>query len=150
MAEEVIRLTYRLIGTQFAERYCVIGIYLPILVTMSRRKAGTVLPLEIAILEHGISNEKFYGFALARSLSDGDSALTAHGTLYKALARMTDAGLLSAEWEDHAAAEAENRPRRRLYRVTGEGARVLAVTQAATRAALVTVRPVTETRVILA
>ena len=97
---------------------------------MPRRKAGSVLPLELAILEHGAATETFYGFALARSLSDGDSALTAHGTLYKALARMTEAGLLSAEWEDHSPAEAEGRPRRRLYRVTGEGARALAAAHA--------------------
>ena len=109
-----------------------------------------MLPLEVAILEHGIANETFYGFALARSLSDGDSALTAHGTLYKALARMTEAGLLTAEWEDHSPAEAEGRPRRRLYRVTGEGARALAASQAAARVALATVRPVIESRVSLA
>ncbi len=90
-----------------------------------------MLPLELAILEHGVTTETFYGFALARALSDGDSALTAHGTLYKALARMTEAGLLTAEWEDHSPAEAEGRPRRRLYRVTGEGARVLATAPAA-------------------
>ncbi len=90
-----------------------------------------MLPLELAILEHGVANTTFYGFALARALSDGDTALTAHGTLYKALARMTDAGLLSAEWEDHAPAEAEGRPRRRLYRVTGAGARALAAAPAA-------------------
>ena len=102
---------------------------------MPRRKAGSVLPLELAILEHGAANETFYGFALARSLAGGDSTLTAHGTLYKALARMTDAGLLSAEWEDHAAAEAEGRPRRRLYRVTGEGARALSAARATPLAA---------------
>ena len=97
---------------------------------MPRRKAGSILPLEAAILEHGISTETFYGFALARSLSNGGSALTAHGTLYKALARMTEAGLLTAEWEDHSPAEAEGRPRRRIYRVTGEGARALSAARA--------------------
>ena len=93
---------------------------------MPRRKAGVLLPLEISILEHGIAADSFYGFALARSLADDGAALTAHGTLYKALARMTEAGLLTAEWEDHAPAEAEGRPRRRLYRVSGEGAKALA------------------------
>ena len=97
---------------------------------MPRRKAGSILPLEAAILEHGISADTFYGFALARSLADGDSALTAHGTLYKALGRMTEAGLLSSEWEDAAEAEAEGRPRRRIYRVTGEGARALSAMRA--------------------
>jgi len=98
---------------------------------MPRRKAGTVLPLELVILEHGVSHAGFYGFALARSIADGAPTLTAHGTLYKALARMTEAGLLTAEWEDHAPAEAEGRPRRRLYRVTGEGAKAYAAAQVA-------------------
>jgi DNA-binding PadR family transcriptional regulator len=110
---------------------------------MPRRKAGAVLPLEEAILEHGTHNDSFYGFALARALSDGDSALTAHGTLYKALSRMTTAGLLEARWEDPARAESEGRPRRRLYRVTGEGARALA-------SARVTERSAAPTRVSLA
>lgn len=117
---------------------------------MPRRKAGTILPLEEAILDHGVSEERFYGFALARALSDGASALTAHGTLYKALARMTTAGLLVAEWEDHAVAEAEGRPRRRIYRVTGDGVRALAAAQAATRTSLASARPVLETRVGIA
>ncbi|RFA06777.1 hypothetical protein B7R21_18560 [Subtercola boreus] len=95
---------------------------------MPRRKAGTVLPLEYDILEAGLDlqsrNEPIYGFSLARALRESDSSkgLTAHGTLYKALGRMAEAGLLEAVWEDPAAAEAESRPRRRLYRVTGQGA----------------------------
>lgn len=101
---------------------------------MPRRKHGTILPLEEAILAHGVANEPFYGFALARALSDGGSALTAHGTLYKALTRMTTAGLLEATWEDAELAEADGRPRRRLYRVTGEGARALAAARAPERA----------------
>ncbi|PPL14768.1 PadR family transcriptional regulator [Microterricola pindariensis] len=96
---------------------------------MARRRPGTLFPLEIEILECGIalqsSDGDFYGFALAKALAgraDG-KGLTAHGTLYKALARMTDAGLLDAVWEDAALAEAAGRPRRRLYTVSGEGVR---------------------------
>ena len=103
---------------------------------MSRRKQGAILPLEQLILEHGLAHPEFYGFALARAISDDTTALTAHGTLYKALSRMTTAGLLAAEWEDHALAEAEGRPRRRLYRVTGAGQRVLAGVRAAGRPAV--------------
>ena len=94
---------------------------------MARRRPGTLFPLEINILECGLSlqgaNQNFYGFALAKQLAasaDG-SSLTAHGTLYKALARMTEAGLLEAQWEEASIAEHEGRPRRRLYRVSGEG-----------------------------
>jgi len=105
---------------------------------MPRRKAGAILPLEVSILEHGLQSETFYGFGLARAIADSDSGLTAHGTLYKALSRMTAAGLLAAEWEAPELAEAEGRPRRRLYRVTGEGQRTLATSQVPQRIAVST------------
>jgi len=96
---------------------------------MPRRKPGSLFPLEVAILEHGSAIQardgRFYGFSLARSISESGESLTAHGTLYKALGRMTDSGLLSSSWEDPATAEAEGRPRRRLYEVTAEGATAL-------------------------
>lgn len=73
------------------------------------------------------TDDSFYGFAVARELASADGeSLTAHGTLYKALNRMAAAGLLLSEWEDPAIAESEGRPRRRLYRVTADGARALA------------------------
>ncbi|MBA3407463.1 MAG: helix-turn-helix transcriptional regulator, partial [Solirubrobacterales bacterium] len=52
----------------------------------------------------------------------GSRSLTAHGTLYKALSRLEEFGLLTSRWED--AAAVEGRPRRRLYELTGQGARV--------------------------
>jgi len=52
----------------------------------------------------------------------GSRSLTAHGTLYKALGRLEEFGLLTSRWED--AAAAEGRPRRRLYELTPRGARV--------------------------
>ena len=97
-----------------------------------RRKPGALVPLEISILELACSrSERFHGFELAKALADvaGSKALTAHGTLYKALGRLADAGLLDAEWEDPEVALAEGRPRRRLYRITGEGARRIAAQQ---------------------
>lgn len=98
---------------------------------MPRRKPGTLLSLELDVLEAGLrlqGDERFYGFALARELAANaaDASLVAHGTLYKALARMTAAGLLDAEWEDAELAAADGRPRRRLYRVTGAGAEAAA------------------------
>jgi PadR family transcriptional regulator PadR len=104
---------------------------------MARRRPGTLFPLEVDILESGLqlqANEgSFYGFALAKQLAERDgAALTAHGTLYKALSRMTESGLLESSWEDPAHAEVDGRPRRRLYTVTGEGA--LALASAQTRA----------------
>jgi DNA-binding PadR family transcriptional regulator len=102
---------------------------------MSRRKPGTLVPLEIEILESALSllrsgQATFHGFGLAltmRASSDGRS-LTAHGTLYKALGRLEELGLLSSHWAD--AAANEGRPRRRLYELTSQGARVAALAHA--------------------
>jgi PadR family transcriptional regulator PadR len=94
-----------------------------------RRKPGTLLPLEHEILELALSRRRaghptFHGFGLAHAMREksGSRALTAHGTLYKALGRLEELGLLTSRWED--AAAVEGRPRRRLYELTGEGARV--------------------------
>jgi PadR family transcriptional regulator PadR len=96
-----------------------------------RRKPGQLLDLEARILtvmvQRGAADDEVHGFALARSLADqkGSKGLTSHGTLYKALARLEDAGALSSRWEDSATAEREGRPRRRLYRVTADGRALL-------------------------
>ena len=97
---------------------------------IARRKPGTLLPLEAEILEVALSmlrsgHATFHGFGLAQTMRErsGSRSLTAHGTLYKALSRLEEFGLLTSRWED-AAAAAEGRPRRRLYELTGEGARV--------------------------
>ena len=97
---------------------------------MPRRKRGTLLPLESEILGVALSllragHSTFHGFGLAQTMREqsGARSLTAHGTLYKALGRLEEFGLLASRWED-AAAAAEGRPRRRLYELTGEGARV--------------------------
>ncbi len=103
---------------------------------MPRRRTGVLLPLELRILESGLhlqtSDQGFHGFLLAAKMAETDdsASLIAHGTLYKALARMTEAGLLDANWEDPALAEAAGRPRRKLYRVTPEGAVALAAARA--------------------
>jgi DNA-binding PadR family transcriptional regulator len=106
-----------------------------------RRKPNTLLALEASILETGLEIGEFHGYALARHLQEREAArrLTAHGTLYKALGRMETAGLLASRWESDAAAAA-GRPRRRLYEVTGAGARALAAWQA-TAATAVSARP---------
>jgi DNA-binding PadR family transcriptional regulator len=97
---------------------------------VARRKPGTLLPLETEILEVALArlwagHATFHGFGLAQTMREksGSRSLTAHGTLYKALSRLEAFGLLTSRWED-AAAAAEGRPRRRLYELTGEGARV--------------------------
>jgi PadR family transcriptional regulator, regulatory protein PadR len=96
---------------------------------MPRRKPGTLLPLETEILEVALSmlrseQATFHGFGLAQTMREqtGSRSLTGHGTLYKALSRLEEFGLLTSRWED--AAVAEGRPRRRLYELTRQGAQV--------------------------
>lgn len=103
-----------------------------------RRRAGVLLPIEEAILDAALRRQidgsgEFHGYAIAKQLTaQGDARkLTAHGTLYKALDRLEAAGLVESRWEDPAHAAAEDRPRRRLYVLTGAGAVALASCKAA-------------------
>jgi DNA-binding PadR family transcriptional regulator len=96
---------------------------------MPRRKPGTLLPLESEILEAALTllrseQGSFHGFGLAQTMREqtGSRALTGHGTLYKALGRLEEFGLLASRWED--AEAGEGRPRRRLYELTSRGAQV--------------------------
>lgn len=97
-----------------------------------RRRPGTLLDLEASILgvlvDASRGGHDLHGFAVAKELADrtGAKRLTAHGTLYKALGRLEQAELVESRWEDPALAEAEGRPRRRLYRVTSAGRVALA------------------------
>jgi PadR family transcriptional regulator, regulatory protein PadR len=98
-----------------------------------RRRRGELLDLEAQILAVAVEvlvggAPEFHGFGLAKALAGRERSqkLTAHGTLYKALGRLEDAGLLTSRWAEHELAEAEGRPRRRLYRVTGAGQAALA------------------------
>src|SRR5512133_2557453 len=99
------------------------GRYSPIM----RRRAGQLLGLEVKILEmalilKGQGHPRFHGFHMATQLDGaGASTLIAHGTLYKALSRLEEGGLLARQWEDPEVAEAEARPRRKYYWLTSEG-----------------------------
>jgi PadR family transcriptional regulator PadR len=93
-----------------------------------RRKAGALVPLELAICaaasdlrRHG--SEEFHGYLIAKEIKEhGDNRLlTAYGTLYRALGRLETMGLLASRWEDAMVAAEENRPRRRLYALTPAG-----------------------------
>jgi DNA-binding PadR family transcriptional regulator len=93
-----------------------------------RRKAGTLLPIELSILETAIELrvrgvQHFHGFMMASEIKERDRArlLTAHGTLYKALDRLRKLELLDSEWEDPIIAANEGRPRRRHYWITMAG-----------------------------
>jgi PadR family transcriptional regulator PadR len=99
---------------------------------MASRPVGRLLDLEYRILESCLDLEAdqqaVYGFVLAQRMSaaEGDRGLVGHGTLYKALGRLSTMGLLESSWETPSE-ESEGRPRRRLYRVSGEGAKAVAL-----------------------
>src|SRR5262249_29187233 len=93
-----------------------------------RRKPGTLVPLETAIcvtaaalLRHG--TREFHGYDIAKRLAEADDRrlLTAYGTLYRALGRLQQMGLLRSRWEDPEIPARENRPGRRLYTLTALG-----------------------------
>ena len=98
------------------------------------------MPLEAAICiaaahlrRRGV--HEFHGYDLARQLAEDEERrlLTAYGTLYRALSRLEDMGLLESRREDPEIAARENRPGRRLYGLTAAG--TAAVRQLATASA---------------
>lgn len=102
-----------------------------------RRKPNALVPLEEAICRSAAALgrkgvEEFHGYELAKWLAnDADRRqLTAYGTLYRALARLEEMGMLHSRREDPEIAAQANRPGRRLYRLTALG-------EAAARRALV-------------
>ena len=97
-----------------------------------RRKAGTLVPLELAICVCAVDLrrsgiDEFHGYQMARHLSElrDTKLLTAYGTLYRALGRLEAMGLLLSRWEDPEIPARENRPGRRLYTVTAQGQRAV-------------------------
>jgi DNA-binding PadR family transcriptional regulator len=101
-----------------------------------RRKPGALVPLELAICSAAAEMrrggvEEFHGYLIAKEIKAhaDNRLLTAYGTLYRALGRLEQMGLLTSRWEDAHAAAAENRPRRRFYSLTAAGDE--AVTEAA-------------------
>jgi hypothetical protein len=112
-------------------------------VAVPRRKPGSLLPIESEILDVALDQmdagqARFHGFGLAQHMRERNRSrsLTAHGTLYKALARLEELGLLSSRWED-ASSIIEGRPRRRLYELTGRGLEVARAARAAEKGAIV-------------
>src|SRR5215216_2347615 len=105
-----------------------------------RRKAGALVPLELAICVAATDlrqqgTEQFHGYLIAKEIKEhaDNRLLTAYGTLYRALGRLESMGFLSSRWEDALVAAEQNRPRRRFYRLTAAGDQV--VTEAARAAA---------------
>lgn len=79
------------------------------------RKSLTVQTMRLLRVLLDSPEEWHYGLGMA------EEADLKSGTLYPILRRLTDAGWLERKWEDVDPSEA-GRPRRRLYRLTGDGA----------------------------
>lgn len=80
--------------------------------------AASLRPIILSILSHG----ETYGYDIIQridTLSDGKIQWTA-GTLYPVLHRLETRGLIEAVWRP-----SESGPRRKYYRLTGEGVRAL-------------------------
>ncbi len=93
-----------------------------------RRKPGALVPLEEAICASAAAlwrrgTKEFHGYELAKQMAGDDDGrlLTAYGTLYRALGRLEQMGLLASRWEDPEIPARENRPGRRLYSLTAAG-----------------------------
>jgi PadR family transcriptional regulator PadR len=91
-----------------------------------RRKAGDLIPIELSIIKaafelrkEGI--EEFHGVQIAMKIKDEKEArlLTGYGTLYRALNRLEQRGVLQSRWEELLPTDG-NRPRHRYYQLTGK------------------------------
>jgi PadR family transcriptional regulator PadR len=92
------------------------------------RKADTLLPLEEDVLRLTLradgGDTGLHGYAIAKALEETSKRLVGHGTIYKALARLEERGLVASDWESVESSRAENRPPRRLYVLTQSGREV--------------------------
>ncbi|MFI9553704.1 PadR family transcriptional regulator [Nonomuraea endophytica] len=80
---------------------------------LQRITQPTLDVLEVLLRAHR-GGEKIHGWAIAKETKRSGP------TVYNALDRLEDAGWITGEWEE--LQSDANRPRRRLYRLTGEGA----------------------------
>ena len=66
---------------------------------------------------------EFHGFQLAKEIKEKKEArlLIGHGTLYRALGRLEQKGILRSCWENPMVAAEHKRPRRKLYELTAQG-----------------------------
>jgi PadR family transcriptional regulator len=85
----------------------------------SQLMKGTVPFLVLSVLEDG----ELYGYEIAQRIRErsGEALTPSEGALYPALHRLEREGALAAEWR-----AGERGPRRRYYRITAAGERLLA------------------------
>jgi PadR family transcriptional regulator, regulatory protein PadR len=94
---------------------------------------GELTPLQYALLDatarlraNGIPEIHPYGLTKMLEDADGDRRWIGYGSQYRAVQQLTERGYLTTRWEAPEVAEAEKRPRRRLYAITETGRRALA------------------------
>ena len=73
------------------------------------------LSLSAAIVLHAVANGYAYGFDVM------DATGLPGGTVYPALRRLEDAGLMDSRWERQAVADEALRPPRKYYELTRSG-----------------------------
>jgi len=104
-----------------------------------RRKPGELIPFESELIEAAtklkqLGIEEFYGFQISQHIEDTRlnrlpkpsklqklRAIVGYGTLYRALGRLQEMGILASRWEE--LPTGENRPRRRYYRLIQDKAK---------------------------
>jgi PadR family transcriptional regulator PadR len=92
---------------------------------MPRRQLGQSTLSVLAAVAQGYK----YGFDIM------DATRLQSGTVYRALARLEDLGLVKSHWESATVALEEKRPRRRYYAIRAAGRRELAEARDRFRAA---------------
>jgi DNA-binding PadR family transcriptional regulator len=78
------------------------------------------LSYTVAVILRTLENGYQYGFDIM------DVTGMPSGTVYPALRRLEDAGLVKSKWEKHAIAQSEARPPRKYYELTKAGREALA------------------------
>lgn len=85
-----------------------------------RTPAPPVLSLGAVAVLHAVASGHRFGFDII-----DETGLTS-GTVYPALDRMEEIGLLRSQWEDDRIAQRDKRPARRYFALTARGAEALA------------------------
>jgi PadR family transcriptional regulator PadR len=78
------------------------------------------LSLSATVILQAVAHGYGYGFDIM------DATGLPSGTVYPALRRMQDAGLITSRWEPQAVAQREQRPPRKYYTLSKTGDRALA------------------------
>jgi DNA-binding PadR family transcriptional regulator len=78
------------------------------------------LSFSVAVILQALDHGYRYGFDIM------DITGLPSGTVYPALRRLEQTGLVASKWEKHSIAQAEQRPPRKYYELTREGRAALA------------------------